>query len=212
MYTPREFKEERVDVLYAFMRAQSLAAVVSSGPDGLAATHIPLLLDAREDAPVVLRGHMARANPQWRALANAAEVLTIFAGPHHYISPSWYQTKQETGKVVPTWNYAVVHAYGTACVHEDREWLLAHLNELTDFHEQGFAEPWSVADAPADYVDNMTRAIVGIEIEVRRLEGKWKMSQNRPEADREGILEGLNALRDDSAAMVAKIVERWNRR
>lgn len=203
MYNPAHFAETRPDVLRAFMRAHPLGALVTTGPDGPEATHLPLYLDA---AGQLLRCHMARANPQWRQIVSAGRVLAIFTGPEHYITPNWYPSKEEHGKVVPTWNYVAVHAVGSARLFDDTPALLRHLNELTDTHEAGFAEPWSVADAPADYVEGLTKAIVGVEITIDRLEGKWKTSQNRPAADQEGVVAGLDALGSHAGHEMANLV------
>jgi len=139
----------------------------------------------------VLTGHVAGANPIWNDLASEVEVLAVFQGLNAYISPSWYATKQETGKVVPTWNYAAVHAYGTLCIIDDAVWLRAQLEMLTADHEAGFAEPWAVSDAPADFTEKLIEAVVGIEISITRLEGKWKVSQNQPPRNRAGVVQGL---------------------
>jgi transcriptional regulator len=173
MYNPVSFAETRPDVLHAFIRAHSLGALVTIGPDGPEATHLPLFLDAGGE---VLRCHMARANPQWQRLQAGGRALVIFGGADHYITPNWYPSRREHGKVVPTWNYVAVHVTGVARLFEDTPSLMRHLNELTDSAEAGFAEPWSVGDAPADYVEGMAKAIVGVEIAVERIEGKWKMS------------------------------------
>jgi transcriptional regulator len=147
-----------------------------------------------------LKGHISRANPQWRDYTPSVEALAIFSGPQHYITPSWYPEKQETGKVVPTWNYVVVHAYGYLKVIEDGEWLMAHLENLTNTHEAGFAVPWKVGDAPSDYIASL---------DIERLEGKWKVSQNRSEQDREGVARGLAGLNTtESLAMKGLVEER----
>jgi transcriptional regulator len=203
MYLPRHFEETRPEILHALMRACPLATLVTHSPDGLEANHIPLHLDADAGAHGILRGHVARANPLWK-LAAGAEALAIFHGAEGYISPSWYPTKQEHGKAVPTWNYVVVHARGPLRTIEDADWLRAQIDALTRDHEAGFAHPWSVADAPADYIDSMVSAIVGIEIEITRLEGKWKASQNQPPANRQGAAAGLTARgRPDLASLIS---------
>lgn len=191
MYIPRAFEETRVEVMHELMRAHPFAAIVTVGSAGLTATHIPLVLHTEVSEYGVLRGHMARANKQWSELGDSTDALVIFSGPHQYISPSWYPTKHEDARVVPTWNYAVVHAYGPVTLHHETAWLLEHLNTLVTQHESQFERPWNIADAPADYIERQTGAIVGIEIPIRRLEGKWKLSQNRSERDREGVIEGL---------------------
>jgi transcriptional regulator len=149
---------------------------------------------------------MSKANSQWRETLPGSQALAIFQGPQAYISPSWYPTKQETGRVVPTWNYAVVHAHGTLCTFDDSDLLLDHLRSLTALQESRFREPWTIDDAPPDFIRGLTKAIVGIEIPITRLEGKWKMSQNRSPKDRAGVIEGLDALGDDRSGSVAKLI------
>ena len=207
MYNPAAFAETRPDVLHAFIRAHPLGTLVPNGANGPEATHLPLFLDA--DAGL-LRCHMARANPQWQRLESGGRVLVIFAGPDHYITPNWYPSKSEHGKVVPTWNYAAVHVTGTARLFDDTPSLMRHLSELTDSHEAGFAEPWSVTDAPPEYIAGLTRAIVGIEITMDRMEGKWKMSQNRAEADRQSVIAALDALGSHAGSTMADLMR--NRR
>jgi transcriptional regulator len=185
MYQPRHFVQDDAEALQALMREHPLATLVHIGDDGLAADHVPLEWDA---AGRTLRGHVARANPLWR---RPGPVLAVFHGPQAYVSPGWYPSKAEHHKVVPTWNYAVVHARGTLAAVDDAPWLHALVARLTGHHESGQARPWSVDDAPPDFMQQMLRAIVGIEIAVDRLEGKWKLSQNRSEADRHGVIRGL---------------------
>ena len=201
MYQPNHFKQEDRGELEGLMRAHPLAVLVSQGPEGLTADHVPLEFDANAGPHGTLRGHLARANPLWRESANRP-VLAVFRGPQAYITPSWYPTKAETHKVVPTWNYAVVHAHGPLRVVEDAPWLHDLVSRLTQHHEQNRQAPWAVSDAPADYIQQMLRAIVGIEIPVERLVGKWKVSQNRNEPDRLGVAEGLShELAEDARAM-----------
>lgn len=169
---------------------------------------VPFIVDAEASERGTLRAHVSRANPQWRELAAVAECLVVFQGPQAYITPSWYETKRETGKVVPTWNYATVHAWGAPRVIEDEAWLRAQIDALTKQQERARREPWHVADAPDDFVAAQVRGIVGIEIPIARIEGKWKVSQNRPEADRAGVVEGLRAQGETSAAMAALVAER----
>jgi transcriptional regulator len=192
MYTPAHFREDRLPVLHDFIRKHPFATVVTSG-DGLAASHVPLLLDVT-DGLTALRGHLARANPQLQVLDGGAEVLAVFHGPQFYVSPSWYVEKERNGRVVPTWNYIAVHAYGRASVIRDRGEIVALVRELTDAHEAAFDKPWSVDDAPPEFIDSMLGAIVGFRIEVTRLEGKWKLSQNRPADDRASVIEALRAM------------------
>lgn len=189
MYLPKHFEQSDPDALHALMRAHPLAMLVSTGDDGVTADHLPLEFDAETST---LRGHVARANPLWRH-ADGQTVLAVFRGPEAYVSPSWYPSKVEHHKVVPTWNYAVVHAHGTLQALDDAPWLHALVSRLTAHREGSRPQPWAVDDAPADYVQQMLRAIVGIQIPVTRLVGKWKVSQNRSAADREGVAEGLAA-------------------
>lgn len=206
MYLPRHFEETRVDVLHGLVRAHPLGALVTLGPDGLEANHIPFEIDP-DPAPFgTLRGHVARANPVWRELSRGADALAIFQGPATYVSPSWYPSKQADGKVVPTWNYAVVHAYGSLRAIDDAAWLRAFVERLTHRHEAGRAAPWHVTDAPADYIDKMVTAIVGIELAVARLVGKWKTSQNRVARDRTGVAAGLEQDGSDAARAMAALV------
>ena len=188
MYAPAAFAERRVDVLHAAIRAMGLATLATFGPDGPEASHIPMMLDP-EPAPLgTLIGHVARGNPQARFRGPA---LAIFVGPDAYITPSWYATKRETGRVVPTWNYIAVHATGTLEPFEDPAELHAVVTRLTDRHEAQRAQPWAVTDAPADYIGGMLRAIVGVRLRIEKLEGAWKNSQNKSGADRRGVAEGL---------------------
>jgi len=203
LYVPTHFEESRPDVLHKLIRDHSLAALVTLGPLGLNANHIPFELDP-EPAPLgTLRGHVARGNPVWRDFSRDVDALAIFQGPQAYISPAWYRTKRETGKVVPTYNYAVVHAYGPMRIIEDRAWLRGLVERLTNRHEAGRPEPWKVTDAPDDFVEQMLGGIVGIEIPLTRLLGKWKVSQNRPAADREGVVKALRELDDSGARAMA---------
>lgn len=206
MYIQQQFQEKRVEVLHALVKAHPLATLVVQGEAGLVVNHIPLLLCTEDGEQGVLRGHIARANPMWRELLSSAEAVAIFQGADAYITPSWYPSKQVDGKVVPTWNYAVVHVHGVPRVIDDPEWLLAHLRKMTDEHEAGQALPWSVSDAPTDYIGQLVKAIVGIEIPVTRIVGKWKVSQNRPIADRFGVAAGLQERADDRSHAMAELV------
>jgi transcriptional regulator len=191
MYVPGHFEETRGEVLRRLIGERPLGTLVTFGAAGLDANHVPFELDP-EPAPLgTLRGHLARGNPQWRGFSPDVEALVVFHGPDAYVSPALYPSKRETGKVVPTWNYVVVHARGPLRIVEDPEWLRALVGRLTDRHERARPDPWKVSDAPPDFVDKMLRAIVGLEIPLRGLEGKWKLSQNRPLADRRGVAEGL---------------------
>jgi transcriptional regulator len=191
MYVPHRFAETRPDVLRGLIHQHPLATLVTHGADGLAADHIPFEIGAPTDAAPfgVLRAHVARANPLWRLAGT--DVLAVFQGPSAYISPSLFAEKAISGKVVPTWNYATVHASGTLVAIEDASWLLALVNRLTDRHEAARAAPWAVDDAPRPYIDAMLNAIVGIEIPIARLQGKWKINQDDAAADRVQIAAGL---------------------
>jgi len=206
MYTPAHFAEERIDRLHEFIRAHPLAVLVTSGAGNLEASHIPVVLHPEIGAQGVLRCHLARANPEWRTLEASPEVLAIFCGAQHYITPNWYPSKEQHGKVVPTWNYLAVHVYGKASTFEDPALLHAHLSTLTEQQEQPYPEPWRVQDAPADYISALSKAIVGVEIAITGIEGKWKASQNRPDADRRGVIDGLSALDTEASRAMARIV------
>ncbi|MEO5793606.1 MAG: FMN-binding negative transcriptional regulator [Rhodoferax sp.] len=210
-YLPKHFEETDTTTLHALVRAHPLATWVVPQTDGdLLVNHIPFLLDAERGPHGTLVGHVARANPVWRALSEAAAATTVavFQGPEAYISPSWYPSKPATGKVVPTWNYAVVHAHGTARIFDDRAQLLALVTRLTVLHEAQQVQPWQVADAPADYIETMLGAIVGIEIPVQRWVGKWKVSQNRTRQDQLGAVAGLQAKGRAEMDAMAALVQR----
>ncbi len=192
MYCPTLFREDRPEVQHAFIGAHPLGLLVSYGPSGLLANLLPFVLKAATGPHGVLQAHMARANPQWRELDGQA-VLVVFRGPDAYVSPSLYATKKETGKVVPTWNYAMVQARGRAAIRDQGDWLTPQLNALTTAQEQARAQPWAVSDAPHDYIEAQKKAIVGIEIEISALEGKWKVSQNQPETNRRSVMAGFGS-------------------
>ena len=191
MYTPRAFALDELPDIQQLIQHTRLAQLVTTGENGLHASHLPLLLNPDEGPNGTLYGHMAKANPQWRDLQNGSEALVIFAGAEAYISPSFYPAKAEHGKVVPTWNYIAVHAYGKAEVFTDAQRLLEVVSALTDRHESNRAQPWRVSDAPADYIEGMLKAIVGFALPIERLVGKRKLSQNRSAADIAGVREGL---------------------
>ena len=205
MYVPPAFKDDDLDSIRAAIRAARLANLVTATMDGPTATPLPLFLDETEGEFGVLYGHVAKANPQWRS-APIGEALAIFMGPEAYVTPSWYATKQETGKVVPTWNYIAVHAYGPVEFFHEPERLLNVVTRLTNIHETPRAEPWAVSDAPSDFVAAQLRGIVGVRIPVTRFEGKRKMSQNRPEADRVGVAAGLAASDNPQDREVAPLI------
>lgn len=200
MYLPKHFEQPDRDALIALMRERPLATLIVATPDGPTADLIPLEFHPDKGAHGTLRGHVARANPLWRHAG--AHSLAVFTGPEAYVSPGWYPSKREHGKVVPTWNYTMVQARGTLRAVDDAPWLRALVGRLTDHHEATQARPWSVGDAPEDYVQQMLRAIVGIEIALASLLGKWKVSQNRSAADRDGVAAGIAATHPQMAALV----------
>ena len=200
MYVPAHFKEDRIDVLHEFIRNTRLATLVSMTADGMIASHAPLMLDPDPAPYGTLIGHLAKANPHARAANPGVQTLVIFQGTDGYITPSYYAAKKEHGKVVPTWNYTAVHAYGTLEVFDDPARLLEVVTRLTNRYETPRAQPWAVADAPDDFVQGMLRGIVGIALPIARLEGKVKMSQNRPAADQAGVIKGLRLDGQDALA------------
>jgi transcriptional regulator len=208
MYTPQHFDESDVAVLHDFIRRHPLAAVIASTSGGLEANHVPLVLDTARGRLGTLRGHIARANPMWQAVADGTEVLAIFQGVSHYISPRWYPSKKEHGKVVPTWNYAVVHARGRIGWFHDRAWLRSLLETTTNLHEAGHPAPWHVGDAPDEYVQRQLGAIVGFEFAITHVTGKWKLSQNRSEADQAGVVAGLSAQPESDAQEMASLMRK----
>ncbi|MBT2294971.1 FMN-binding negative transcriptional regulator [Pseudomonas fluorescens] len=193
MYNPNAFAVEDLPQLHGMMNDCRLAVLITQGERGLLASHLPLLLDTQQGPHGSLYGHMARANPQWRDLEAGAEALVVFAGADAYVSPGFYPSKAEHGKVVPTWNYLAVHAYGTAEVFSEPHRLRNLVGALTDRHESGRGQPWTIDDAPTEYIDSMLRAIVGFALPIQRLEGKRKLSQNRSPADVSGVRNGLAA-------------------
>lgn len=208
MYRPPAFREDRLDVLHAFIRAHPLAMLVSAGAGGLMANPIPFLVDPAEGEKGLLRAHLARANDQLAALRQGAEVMVLFQGPDAYVTPSWYASKREHGKVVPTWNYATVHAWGTPRVIDDEAWLRQQIGDLTRSQEENREHPWGVQDAPADFLAGQIRGIVGLEIAIARIEGKWKVSQNRSAADRQGVIDGLEREAPQKGDMAGLVEER----
>lgn len=207
MYVPAHFREDRVSVLHEAMLATRLATLVTAGSEGIEASHIPIILDPEPTPLGTIRGHIARANGQWKRADPSVPALIIFLGPDAYVSPSWYATKQTDGKVVPTWNYLTVHGYGTVDFFQDADRLLDLVTKLTDRHETRRAEPWAVSDAPPDYIQAHLKGIIGFELPIARLEGKWKMSQNRSAEDRAGVIGGLSAEGGDAEAVVAEIMK-----
>jgi transcriptional regulator len=220
MYLPTAFAETDVDAIVDCIRAHPLGLLITTGrrdpiadstvPSPVVANPVPFHLDADADGSLRLVAHVARANPVWRDADPAAEALVVFQGPQAYVSPGWYASKPLHGKVVPTWNYAVVQARGPLVVHDDPAWLHALVRRLTDHHEASMRSPWAVDDAPADFVDQMVSAIVGIEIPVREVVGKFKLSQNRGAADRAGVVQGLADRAAPDATAVATAMRRGN--
>ena len=210
MYLPAHFNETRTDVLHALMRARPLCTLVTQCDSGLIANHLPVqTLD--EPAPLgCIRGHIARANPLWREYRSATEALAIFQGPHTYISPSFYPSKEKTGEVVPTWDYAVVHAGGTLRFIDDAGWLRRFVAGLTQTHEKPRSQPWGIDDAPAPYIEKMLNLIVGFEFSILSLAGKWKVSQNRPQADRQSVIRHLQSANDPDSREIAAMLAAWD--
>ena len=208
MYRPPHFREDGIEVQHALIRAQSLGLLITTGRDGLQANPVPFLIDAGGSERGTLRAYLARANPQWQELATVAECLVVFQGPHQYISPSLYPTKHEHGRVVPTWNYITVHAWGQPRVINDVAWLRRQVDDLTSHKESSRSTSWFVSDAPESYVAAQLRGIIGIEIPIARIEGKWKVSQNRPAHDRAGVVAGLRGSGDDGETIASLVAER----
>jgi transcriptional regulator len=206
MYQPLPHRQEQLEAQHALIRSHPLGLLISHGANGLEANSIPFLIDPQASKLGTLQAHMARANGQWRALDAASDVLVVFRGADHYITPGWYETKRETGKVVPTWNYVMVQARGRPRVIEDAVWLRAQIAALTKKHESARPAPWAVGDAPEAFIAMQIKAIVGVEIEIAEISGKWKVSQNRPAADRIGVVAGLEALGEEASVEMASIV------
>jgi transcriptional regulator len=204
MYIPEHFAEPRIEVLHELIRLHPLAALVATVEGDLCVSHLPMVLQPRGEFGTLV-GHVARANPIWQQLG-AGNAVAIFQGPQSYVTPNWYASKQAHGKVVPTWNYAVVHAHGRPRAMHDREWLLAQVSQMTARQEAGQRSPWQVSDAPADFTERLLGGIVGIEMPVEVLRGSWKVSQNRPLADRLGVAAGLQSSEDSQAHAMARLV------
>ncbi|MBL0403939.1 FMN-binding negative transcriptional regulator [Microvirga aerilata] len=207
MYQPPHFREDRLEVQHALIRTHPLGLLVTLGSTGLVANPIPFVLDALAPPYGTLKAHLSRANRQWQDFDPAQEVLTVFQGPEAYITPSWYAAKREHGKVVPTWNYAIVQAYGRMTIIDEPAWLLQQITAMTEDQETARPEPWAVGDAPEAFVAAQLKGIVGIEIEITRIEAKWKVSQNRSDADRLGVTAGLRARQDEASQQMAELVE-----
>lgn len=206
MYTPSAFRIDDLAELHGFIEKSPLAALVTAGDQGLLASHLPLLLETHNSDRGTLHGHFARANPQWRDLANGADVLAVFTGPSAYVSPGYYPSKARDHKAVPTWNYTAVHARGRAEVFDDPARLRELVRALSELHERDQTQPWSLDDAPVDYLDAMLRAIVGFSLPIERIEGKWKLSQNQTEENRGGVRDALAASPASSDQDVARLM------
>ena len=208
MYQLPHFREDRLDVQHELIRAHPLGLLVTSGPNGLMANSIPVTLLAGDGDNGTLRMHLAKANPQWREFEDGCDCLIVFQGAQAYITPTWYATKHETHKVVPTWNYATVHVWGKGQVHDDPAWIRAQIDRLTEDREHLRNTPWAVSDAPEPFVEAQMRGIVGIEVPIQKIEGKWKVSQNQPEPNRLGVQAGLRAEGEHNEAMAVLVAER----
>lgn len=207
MYVPEHFKKEDLPMLHRYMRDYGFGLLIVADEDGIEANHVPFHLSCKGSGSLgLLQCHVARKNPVWQRLMHGGRVLTVFQGPDAYVSPSWYPTKAETGRVVPTWNYLAVHAQGSARAIEDPAWLRQHLKQLTDQHESTMAEPWAVDDAPSDFTERLAQAIVGIEIEIEALTGKLKASQNQPDRNRAGVKAGLETEESSHSRAMAKLI------
>jgi transcriptional regulator len=205
MYVPPAFQENDTAALHAAIRAAKLATFITTTAEGLIGTPLPMIFDAAEGPHGTLYGHVARANPQWK-LTPIGDAMAVFMGPDAYVTPSWYATKRETGKVVPTWNYVAVHAYGPVEFFEDTERLRDVVTRLTHLHEGSRAEPWAVTDAPETFIQSQLRGIVGLRMPITRIDGKRKMSQNRSTEDRAGVVDGFSARGDAADRAVAKLI------
>jgi transcriptional regulator len=207
MYIPKLHEETDLGVLHALMRAHPLGTWATQGDGEIIVNHVPFVLDPSRGPYGLLRCHVARANGAWQLFSKTVPSVVVFHGPNAYVSPSWYPSKQDDGRVVPTWNYTVVHAHGIPAIVEDQAQLIRHLTELTASHEENQAVPWQLADAPAAFIEQMSRHIVGIEIPISRIFGKWKVSQNRSSADRVGVVAGLRGNNDKPSREIADLVD-----
>ncbi|HUF73218.1 MAG TPA: FMN-binding negative transcriptional regulator [Gammaproteobacteria bacterium] len=206
MYLKPLFEETEIERLHELAKAHPLATFVTLMESEIVVNHMPVLISADGGKYGTLRGHIPRENPLWRALDGTGEAVTVFQGPEAYISPSWYPSKRVHGKVVPTWNYVVVHARGMPTAVDDADWIRNHLNELTDEHESREPQPWSVSDAPKEFVDQMIGHVVGIEMPIASIVGKWKLSQNRPVEDQHGVVAGLRARGDEASLEIGRLI------
>ncbi|HEY0262952.1 MAG TPA: FMN-binding negative transcriptional regulator [Granulicella sp.] len=206
MYTPAANRESSTPILWQFLRENPLCALVTQTAQEMVATHLPMVLEEDGSPFGILRGHIARANMQWQQATLSAQALAVFTGPQHYISASWYPGKHVHGKEVPTWNYVAVHAYGRLRIVEDTDWLIRHLTALVDQSEVIVETPWRLSDAPPEFIRKMAGAIVGVEMPIERLEGKWKVSQNRSDEDAAAVMRGLDALQTPESATMKELI------
>ncbi len=208
MYIPPLFEEHRLPVLHELIRSHPLGLLVVASPEGLEGHHVPFFLSPHPAPHGTLQGHVARTNPVWQKVSEQQSVMVVFSGPEAYVSPSWYPTKQEHGRVVPTWNYAAVHAHGTLRVRDDPAWLRSQMHALTAQQEMVFESPWTMDDAPDDFIERLVQAVVGLELIITRLEGKWKISQNPPPQNQEGVIQGLEASDQPGSMEMAALMRR----
>lgn len=209
MYTPKFNQEKDISVLHALIKGNPFGAWVTMSKGEITVNHIPFVLHEHRGEFGTLVGHVARANMIWQDYSTDVDSVIVFQGENAYISPSWYPSKHEHGKAVPTWNYAVVHAHGVPKIVEDAQWLLEHVNELTDIHERQQSAPWKVADAPGEFIQRLLGAIVGVEIPIRKLSGKWKLGQNRSESDQRGVLIGLRSVDSPQSHGLAQLLREY---
>lgn len=205
MYIPKHFEENNVDALHEFIRNYPLAMLVANADGGLNADHLPMYLNAENNERICLQGHVARSNPLWKAVSDFSEVLVIFQGSNSYISPSWFPSKKVHGKVVPTWNYTAVHVKGKIEFIHKPEWKMTLLHNLTAVHEQELAQPWAVSDAPPEFIEKLLPEIIGFEIVISEIYGKFKLSQNQPVENRVGIAEGLKEKGHEMAELISRV-------
>jgi transcriptional regulator len=206
MYLPKIHEETRLDVLHNLIRTHSLGTWVTAGEMELTVNHIPFLVDSSRGELGTIIGHVARANTIWRTSRSVQPDIIVFRGPQTYVTPSWYPSKHQHGKAVPTWNYAVVTVHGKPEFIEDRKWLYDHLEQLTETHESSQAVPWRIADAPQEFTEKLVSAIVGVRIPIQRIAGKWKTNQNRPQPDKMGVIAGLLSIGDENSVAMASLV------
>lgn len=207
MYIPKPFEERKLDRLHKFIEAYPLATWVSYAEGDLNVDHVPFVLDTSNTANGVLYGHIARANPIWRQYARSTRHVLVFRGPQTYVSPNWYPSKEEHGRAVPTWNYTIVTVYGRPRFIHDRNWLISHLSQLSDFNERAQSTPWSYSDAPAEFAEKLLKGVVGVEIPIEKIEGKFKANQTSTDQDKIGVIAGLREWGGDEKLAMAAIVE-----